>query len=134
MLAGARAGASVPEQESLLHPILVVCTGREDAAGWQHKRAMETLPPMTQTSNRIFDDIAKLMTDAAGAAQGVRDDVETMMRSQGERILREMDVVPREEFEAVRLMAERARDENDSLRSRIEALERKLGMVAADES
>jgi BMFP domain-containing protein YqiC len=89
---------------------------------------------MTQTSNRIFDDIAKLMTDAAGAAQGVREEVETMMRSQGERILREMDVVSREEFEATRLMAEKARDENEALKARIEALEKKLGGGISTES
>ncbi|HEX5845927.1 MAG TPA: accessory factor UbiK family protein, partial [Rhodoplanes sp.] len=57
---------------------------------------------MTQTSNRFFDEIARLMNDAAGVAQGVRREVETVMRSQGEKILREMDVVRREEFEAVK--------------------------------
>lgn len=81
---------------------------------------------MTQTSNRLFDELAKLMNDAAGAAQSARGEVETMMRSQGERILREMDVVSREEFDAVRTMAEKARAQNDELRARIEALEAKL--------
>ncbi|MEO1282680.1 MAG: accessory factor UbiK family protein [Pseudomonadota bacterium] len=81
---------------------------------------------MTQTSNRIFDDLAKLMTDAAGVAQSARGEVETVMRSQGERILREMDVVSREEFEAVRSMAEKARNENEELRERIVALEAAL--------
>ncbi len=63
---------------------------------------------MTQTNNRFLDELAKLMTDAAGAAQGMRRDFETMVRSQGERMLREMDVVQREEFEAVKEMAAKA--------------------------
>ena len=53
---------------------------------------------MTQTNDRILDEVAKLMTDAAGAAQGVKREVETMMKSQGERFLKDMDVVRREEF------------------------------------
>ncbi len=85
---------------------------------------------MTQTSNRLFDDLAKLMNDAAGAAQGVRQEFETMARSQGEKILREMDVVQREEFEAVRAMAEKARAENERLEARIAALEAKLGQTS----
>ncbi|TMJ77652.1 MAG: accessory factor UbiK family protein, partial [Alphaproteobacteria bacterium] len=68
---------------------------------------------MTQTNNRFLDELAKLMTDAAGAAQGMRRDFETMVRSQGERMLREMDVVQREEFEAVKAMAVKAREENE---------------------
>ena len=78
---------------------------------------------MTQTTNRILDELAKLMTDAAGVAQGVRREVETAFRSQAERVLGAMDVVQREEFEAVREMAARAREENESLKRRIEALE-----------
>ena len=70
---------------------------------------------MTQTTGRVFDEIAKLMTDAAGAADGMRREVETLMRSQGERILKDMDVVHREEFEAVKAMAEKARGENERL-------------------
>src|SRR6267143_4903678 len=70
---------------------------------------------MTQTNNRFLDELAKLMTDAAGAAQGMRRDFETMVRSQGERMLREMDVVQREEFEAVKEMAAKAREENEQL-------------------
>lgn len=81
---------------------------------------------MTQTSNRVFDDLARLMTDAAGAAQGMRREVETLMRTQGERILREMDVVPREEFEAVKAMAAKAREENETLAARLDAIEREL--------
>ena len=81
---------------------------------------------MTQTSNRVLDEFAKLMTDAAGVAQGVRREVETAIRSQAERFLGEMDIVQREEFEAVRDMAARAREENEALRRRIEELEARL--------
>ncbi|MCB1521713.1 MAG: accessory factor UbiK family protein [Hyphomicrobiaceae bacterium] len=82
---------------------------------------------MTQTNNRIMDEFARLMTDAAGAAQGLKKEVETIVRSQGERILRDMDVVSREEFEAVKAMAEKARAENERLEARIQALEAGAG-------
>lgn len=85
---------------------------------------------MTQTSNRFFDEIARLMNDAAGAAQGVKREVETVVRSQAERILRDLDLVKREEFEAVKDMAKLAREENETLKTRIAALEKKLGPVA----
>ncbi|MCJ8519341.1 BMFP domain-containing protein YqiC [Pseudorhizobium tarimense] len=81
---------------------------------------------MSSGTNRILDDFAKLMTDAAGAAQGLRREAETAFQSQAERFLNNMDVVKREEFEAVREMAARARDENEALKARIEALEAKL--------
>ncbi|WP_115671648.1 accessory factor UbiK family protein [Ciceribacter selenitireducens] len=81
---------------------------------------------MSTGPNRIMDDFAKLMTDAAGAAQGVRKEMETAFHAQAERWLNSMDVVKREEFEAVREMAIKARDENDILLKRIEALEAKL--------
>ena len=74
----------------------------------------------------ILDNIARLMTDAAGVAHGVRREAETVVRSQAERFLAGMDVVTREEFEAVREMAALARDENEALRARIAALEAKL--------
>ncbi|HWE77502.1 MAG TPA: accessory factor UbiK family protein [Pseudolabrys sp.] len=80
---------------------------------------------MTQTSNRIFDEMARLMNDAAGVAQGVRREFDSLFRSQAERMLRELDVVPREEFEAVKDMARLAREENEALKLRIEALEAK---------
>ncbi len=83
---------------------------------------------MTQSNNRILDEIARMMTDAAGAAQGVKREVETLVRSQGEKLLRDMDVVSREEFEAVKAMAEKARAENDRLTARIAALEARLGV------
>lgn len=79
---------------------------------------------MTQTTNRFFDEMAKLMTDAAGAAQGARQEFETVMRAQADRVLADMDVVRREEFEAVKAMAEKAREENERLAQRIAELER----------
>jgi BMFP domain-containing protein YqiC len=85
---------------------------------------------MTQTSNRLFDEMARLMNDAAGVAQGVRREFETLFRAQAERILRDLDVVQREEFEAVKEMARLAREENEALKVRVEALERKLGEKA----
>lgn len=84
---------------------------------------------MTQTSNPLLDQFAKLMTDAAGAAQGMRREVETLMRAQGERMLRDMDVVQREEFEAVKAMAAKAREENDALAARIAALEAQIAAL-----
>ena len=81
---------------------------------------------MTQTTNRFLDEFAKLMTDAAGAADGLRKEAETLFKSQGERFLSEMDVVRREEFEAVKAMAEKARAENERLEARILALEAQL--------
>ena len=81
---------------------------------------------MTTGTNRIMDEFAKLMTDAAGAAQGVRREVETAFKGQAERILNSMDVVQREEFEAAREMAAKAREENTRLAARIDALEARL--------
>lgn len=83
---------------------------------------------MTQTSNRVLDELARLMTDAAGVARGIRGEVETVMRTQAERILRDLDMVQREEFEAVRLMAQKARADNDALAARVAALEARLGI------
>jgi len=84
---------------------------------------------MTQTSNRIFDEMARLMNDAAGVAQGVRREFDTLFRGQIERILREFNVVQREEFEAVKEMARLAREENEELKRRVEALEAERGDV-----
>jgi BMFP domain-containing protein YqiC len=86
---------------------------------------------MTQTSNRFFDEIGRLMNDAAGAAQGVKREVDTVVRAQAEKILRDLDYVKREEFEAVKDMARLAREENEALKARIVALEAKLGASAA---
>jgi BMFP domain-containing protein YqiC len=73
--------------------------------------------------NRILDEVARLVTDAAGAAQGVRREVETVVKTQVQRLLADMDVVTREEFEAVRDMAILAREENEKLAARLAALE-----------
>lgn len=86
---------------------------------------------MTTGPNRILDEFAKLMTDAAGAAQGVRREVETAFRAQAERIFNSMDMVQREEFEAVREMALKARAQNEELSARIAELEAKLGAASA---
>ena len=89
---------------------------------------------MTQTTNKLFDDFAKLMTDAAGAAQSARQDFETLARAQMERVIRELDLVQREEFEAVREMAQKAREENELLKQRIDRLEAALKMQPTPES
>jgi BMFP domain-containing protein YqiC len=86
---------------------------------------------MVQTTNRFFDEVARLMNDAAGAAQGVRREVETLFRNQAERILRDLDVVKREDFEAVKDMARLAREENEALKARVAALEAALGKTGA---
>src|SRR3990172_2799614 len=90
--------------------------------------------PMTQTSNRIFDEMARLMNDAAGVAQGVRREFDTLFRTQAERVLRDLDVVSREDFEAVKEMARRAREENEALQARIAALEAKVGKAGGAEA
>jgi len=79
-----------------------------------------------QTQSAIFDEIAKLMTEAAGAADGVRREAETVMRSQLQRLVADMEMVSREEFEAVRDMAQKAREENEALKARIVSLEEQL--------
>src|SRR5713101_2094548 len=81
---------------------------------------------MTQTTNRFLDEIARLMNDAAGVASGVRREFDTVFRNQADRILRDLDVVKREEFEAVKEMARLAREENEALKARITALEAKI--------
>ena len=86
---------------------------------------------MTQTNNRFLDDIAKLMTDAAGAAQGLKREVEGAVRSQGQKLLSDMDVVRRDEFEAVKAMAEKARAENERLAARLAELEVRLATRSA---
>jgi BMFP domain-containing protein YqiC len=82
---------------------------------------------MTQTTGRFFDELGKLITDAAGAAEGVRKEIEGVVRAQAERVLRDLEVVQREEFEAVKAMAAKARAENEALAARIAALESKSG-------
>ena len=86
---------------------------------------------MPARSNRVFDDLSRLMNDAAGMAKGARREAETVVRGQVERFLASMDVVSRDEFEAVRQMAIRARDENDRLERRIAALEARLAATGS---
>lgn len=86
---------------------------------------------MVQTTNRFFDEVARLMNDAAGVAQGVRREFETLFRGQAERILRDLDIVQREEFEAAKEMARLAREENEALKVRLAALEAKLAAAAS---
>ena len=81
---------------------------------------------MTQSSNKILDDIAKLMTDAAGVAQGVSNEVAMVFKTQLERLLSDMDLVQREEFEVVREIATKAREENTQLKKKIKNLEATL--------
>lgn len=84
---------------------------------------------MSTGPNRILDEFAKLMTDAAGAAQGVRREMEGAFRSQAERLLNSMDIVQREEFEAAREMATKARAENKKLAKIIEGLEQRIAVL-----
>ena len=79
-----------------------------------------------QSQNRFFDDVARVASGAVGALAGVRGEVEARLRDQLERVLAGMDLVSREEFEAVKAMAAKARDEQEMLQRRIEALEARL--------
>lgn len=78
-----------------------------------------------QTNNKFFDDLGQIMTNAMGVAQGAKDEAETAMKSWIDRWLADRDFVTREEFDAVRAMAQKAREENEALKARIEALEAK---------
>ncbi|MEM6897037.1 MAG: accessory factor UbiK family protein [Pseudomonadota bacterium] len=78
-----------------------------------------------QTRNKMMDDLSQLMTNAMGVAQGAREEAETAMKSWIDRFLADRDLVTREEFDAVRTMAQKAREENEALKARIEALEAK---------
>ncbi|KQT82532.1 accessory factor UbiK family protein [Aurantimonas sp. Leaf443] len=85
----------------------------------------------TRGPNRVLDEFARMMTDAAGAAQGVKRELETAVRSQGERLLNTMDLVQREEFDAVREMAARARMENEALKKRLDELEARMAAAGS---
>jgi BMFP domain-containing protein YqiC len=76
-----------------------------------------------QTRNRFLDDVSQLMTNAMGVAQGARTEAETALKSVMDRWLADRDFVTREEFDAVRAMAQKAREENEALKARIAALE-----------
>lgn len=78
-----------------------------------------------QSRNKIMDDISQLMTNAMGVAQGAKDEAETAMKSLMDRWLADHDFVTREEFDAVRAMAQKAREENEALKARLAALENK---------
>ena len=80
-----------------------------------------------QTRSKFFDDMSQLMTNAMGVAQGAKEEAETAFNSMIERWLADRDLVTREEFDAVRAMAQKAREENEALKARIEALEAKSG-------
>ena len=87
---------------------------------------------MTTTSSRFFDDLAKVMTGAAGAAQGLRREFDTVVQNQIERVLNNLEIVKRDDFEAVRAMAQKAREENDKLAARVAELESRLGAAKPD--
>lgn len=78
-----------------------------------------------QTKNKLFDDVSQLMTNAMGVAQGAKEEAETAMKNVIDRWLADRDFVTREEFDAVRAMAQKAREENEALKARLDALEKK---------
>ena len=81
---------------------------------------------MSSPSSRFFDELAKVMTNAAGAAQGARREVDNLVRAQIERVLADIQIVQREEFDVVRDMASMARTENEALRARVAELEARI--------
>jgi BMFP domain-containing protein YqiC len=83
-----------------------------------------------QTTSSVFDDLARLMTGAMGMAQGMGDEAKSFMRSQADRFVAEMDLVSRDEFEAVKQLASEARAEADALKERVAALEALLNARA----
>jgi BMFP domain-containing protein YqiC len=95
------------------------------ASHWRHIPAM-------QTDNPLLDGLAKFFTDAAGAANSVRNEIDSFVRQRLEKLVADMDFVPREEFEAVKAMAAKAREENERLAARVAELERNAsGTIAA---
>jgi BMFP domain-containing protein YqiC len=78
-----------------------------------------------QTRNKFFDDVSQMMTNAMGVAQGAKDEAETAMKGMLDRWLADRDFVTREEFDAVRAMAQKAREENEALKARLDKLEAK---------
>lgn len=76
-----------------------------------------------QSRNKLLDDMAQLMTNAMGVAQGARAEAETAFKGLMDRWLADRDFITREEFDAVRSMAQKAREENEALRARVAALE-----------
>jgi BMFP domain-containing protein YqiC len=90
-----------------------------------HMKTQATGAVPMQTRNKIMEDISQLMTNAMGVAQGAKDEVETAVKSVMDRWLADRDFVTRDEFDAVRAMAQKAREENEALKARIDALESK---------
>lgn len=86
---------------------------------------------MSNAPNRVFDEFAKLMTDAAGAAQGVKKEAENAFRSQAERFMADMDLVKREDFDVVQEMAAKARAENDELKAMLESMDKRIKALEA---
>ena len=87
-----------------------------------------------QSENPFLDQVAKFVTNAAGAAKGVRDEIATLVRGQGERFVNDMELVPREEFEAMKAVALKARSEVETLKARIEKLESERTQMPKAES
>lgn len=86
---------------------------------------------MVDGPNKLFDEFAKLMTDAAGVAQGMRKEGETVFKAQAERMLNSLDLVKRDDFDAVKEMAANARDENDKLHELVAKLEERVAALEA---
>ncbi len=84
---------------------------------------------MADGPNKMFDEFAKLMTDAAGVAQGMRKEGETIFKAQAERMFNSLDIVKRDDFDAVREMAANARDENDKLHELVAKLEKRIAAL-----
>jgi BMFP domain-containing protein YqiC len=83
-----------------------------------------------QTKNKFFDDMSQLMTNAMGVAQGAKGEADNAIKGMMDRWLADRDFVTRDEFEAVRLMAQKAREENEALKARLDALEPKKKTAA----
>jgi len=83
---------------------------------------------MSSNNSRFFDEMAKFMSNAAGAAQGLRKEIDQMVQTQVERVLNNLNVVRREDFEVVRAMAEKARTENAALSARLAEVEKKMNV------
>ncbi len=84
-----------------------------------------------QTDNKVLDQLARFLTNAAGVAQAFRAEMETMVKGRFDRLLADLDLVPREEFDAVKAMAAKARSENEKLAARVTDLEARLGLASA---
>jgi BMFP domain-containing protein YqiC len=89
---------------------------------------------MTQTTGRLFDGLGRIMTDAIGVADSAKREIDTIVKNQAERILGDLDLVKREEFEAVRELAQNARSEAEALSARVTALEEKIARLNTSSS